>query len=250
MYLRWGTVLQIILKKAGAGKDAIRSLKPNDAALRERKGRPNFGWAILLTEFIASWWDQCQQMGWNFVMVTSCRVMGLCWCERVKGIDGGDHWEEQAIVYSAILGWWRRGKTKQEQQPRCNTTSNVCALGVWLAQFITPRTVIHKSLSPGTCSAHASHPSSSSCVVRENSKSCSKEWHISGFCLSSLTYGKASVTAMPSQLKQLEAFNGENHKEWSWRKGGCPACGSLSKNKSHWNATGKHPSATYTGMPL
>lgn len=37
-----GTALQIILKKPGVDKDAIRSLQTNDTAVRYRTGRPTF----------------------------------------------------------------------------------------------------------------------------------------------------------------------------------------------------------------
>lgn len=106
MCLRWGTTLQIVLKKAGVDKDAIRSLKPNDSALRER-GRPIFfskqnSWQSLLLPdeirwvtagcsvtkrgktsvwwHLGGWWGSAGTRGWQAAL-------------------GGGHWEEQAIAY-------------------------------------------------------------------------------------------------------------------------------------------------------
>lgn len=109
--------------------------------------------------------------------------------------QGGERWlwevttrkRRQLHTLPSRAGQWRRGETKQEQQLKCDITSNSSASEVRLTQLIMARPLIHISLSPGTgshgCPMRTSHPSSSSCVVSRESKGCATEQHMSIFCL-------------------------------------------------------------------
>lgn len=249
MCLRWGTTLQIVLKKPAVDENAIRSLKPNDTTLREGRERTIFFFvrAIVVTKFIASWWDQvtysivqCQQMGKNFSMVTFRGLLGFA------GLRGWRWLWEVTTTRSRQLhtrpSWachQRRGKTKQEQQPNCDTSRKVSASEECLAQLTLARTLIPISLSPGTgshvCPRQASYPSPSSWVVRGQGKACATEQHISGFWVfvgfslwEGLGYCYPLSAGAAWSLHQGKPWVG-----WPWRSG-CPTCGNLLMNKCHY----------------
>lgn len=166
MYLKHGPTFKIVLKKAGVSKDATRSLKPNDSALRERRGRQIFCLSNTPDRvycFLMRWGNslvQCHQMGLNFSVVTSWRVVGLCWHEGLNG--GCERWllDRAGNFTHSCLGQvsGEEGEKKKSNSWSAIRTSNGPASVVPRAQLIIARAVIQISLFPGT-SSHTCPPS-------------------------------------------------------------------------------------------
>lgn len=205
-----------------------------------------FVWAIVVTEFIASWWDQvtysivqCQQMGKNFSMVTFGGLLGFAGMRGWRWL-----WEvttrrsRQLHTRPSWACHQRRGKTKQEQQPNCDTSSKASASEECLAQLTLARALIPISLSPGTgshvCSRQASYPSPSSWVVRGQSKACATEQHISGFWV----FGGFSL------WEQLEAFIRGNRERGGHEGVDAPHVGTSWRTSATMNTARRQPPAT------
>lgn len=252
MCLRWGTTLQIVLKKAGVDKDAIRSLKPNDSALRER-GRPIFfskqnSWQSLLLPDEIRW------------VTAGCSVtkrgktsvwwhLGGWW-----GSAGTRGWKAAlgaATGKSRRLHTWAGRPERRENEGRAR--AKVRYDEQWLCLRSSAGPARHgKGTDPHFfVPAPASHPSPSSRVVRGRGEGCAKEQHVCGF-------GWFVCFSLSEGLSYCYLLSGGAAWSPQWGKprgvttkeGGCRARGNLSKNKSHWNTPGKQPSVTHTGVPL
>lgn len=109
----------------------------------------------------------------------------------------------------------RGGKTKEEEEPKCDTTSSGSASEVRLAQLATARAPIHISLSPRQPPTPA--PAAGWCgdAARAAPRSSTSVGLVG---LSAFPFRKASVIATCSQVEQLEARSGGNHEGWPRRR--------------------------------
>lgn len=126
------------------------------------------------------------------------------YCDTLGGGGRGSSWDKGWKAWGELVATGKRrkcrGKTEQGQQPKCNTSNDVSISEVWPGPDHDSKTLIHvfalrhwrfaephSQLAPWAAPCMR-HPSPGGCMVRWNSKDCTKKKHVGMFCLFGLFF--------------------------------------------------------------